>query len=161
MGHWLQALRDENTPKEELTEHPEILDATEELATKVRRARTWEDLSSALEDARQASEAATIPRHETEQLIHLVGERSRHVPAIAPGRRLSSLLTSWSPVVQVQSRILGEVVVWAADGVELPADCPHVAYRVSELRQLAGRTPMALRAIHSCKRAFDGELLAQ
>ena len=58
----------------------------------------------------------------------------------AEDERLSELLAR-KPIVRVQSRLLGEVVVWVADGVEIPAGTAEVAYTESELRGLveAGR----------------------
>jgi len=56
--------------------------------------------------------------------------------------------------------LLGEVVVWVADGVvDITEEIVEVVYRESELRQLVGRTPTEVRTIHKVKRALDGELM--
>jgi hypothetical protein len=83
-------------------------------------------------------------------------DRSRQIPD--EGERLSELLTR-QPVVRVHSRLLGEVVVWAADNAEVPEDTPEVVYRESELRLLVGLAPAEVRAIHAAKRSFDGEVV--
>jgi len=72
---------------------------------------------------------------------------------------LSELLCAY-PVVRVQSQVLREDVLWVADDVEIPADNDLVVYRETELRQLVGKTPTQLRAIHAVKRAIDGEIVA-
>ena len=81
------------------------------------------------------------------------------VPEHAEDGHLSELLVR-KPVVRVRSRLLGEVVVWVADGAEMPEETEEVVYRESELRQLVGRTQTEVRAIHATKRAIDGELVS-
>jgi hypothetical protein len=55
--------------------------------------------------------------------------------------------------------LLGEVLVWVADAVEITEEIAEVVYRESELQRLIGRSPTELRAIHSVKRTFDGEVM--
>lgn len=50
-------------------------------------------------------------------------------------------------------------MIWVADGVEVPEQSGEAVYRKSELRQLVGKSPAEIRAIHAAKRAIDGELV--
>lgn len=69
---------------------------------------------------------------------------------------LSEFATS-GQVLFVESRILGEAVVWAADNARVPEDEERVVYRTRELRQLVGATEAELRSVHTAKEALDGK----
>ena len=129
-----------------------------ELRREAAEARDWEGLYAVLDAAQVAYDAGEVTQEEVESLAGYVGERSRHVPEDAASGTLGELLRS-QPVVRVHSRLLGETVVWIAEGVEAPEDIDEVAYSEHELRQLVGQAPELVRAIHEVKRALDGELV--
>ena len=120
-------------------------------------ARDWEALDAVLVAAQAAFDAGEVTHEEAESLAGYVGDRSHKVPEDASTGTLGQLLRS-QPVVRVRSRLLGEVVVWLADGAEAPASS-EVTYREAELRQLVGGSPAEVCAIHQTKRALDGELV--
>ena len=63
-------------------------------------------------------------------------------------------------VLAVDSKVLGERVLWAADNATLPSQEEQVVYRAAELKELKGASPKRLRAIHELKRTGDWELLS-
>ena len=130
------------------------------LRDQTRQAGDWNALSAVLDVAQTAYDSGEVSREEVESLAGYVAERSHEVPENTEQEdcRLSELLAS-KTIVRVRSRLLGEVVVWVADGVEVPVDTTEVVYRESELRGLVGRPPEELRAIHKAKRALDGQLM--
>ena len=71
---------------------------------------------------------------------------------------LSGLLLE-HPVQRVHSRVLGEEVLFAADGAEVEAKMAGMVYRESELGLMPGLSPEQVRAIHLAKCVFDGELV--
>ena len=105
---------------------------------------------------------AELRAYKRELVSLLCGElpvqEAQVLPEEASGERLSALLRR-QPVVQVNSKVLGEMVLWAADNAQVPADNTLVVYREAELRQMAGRSPEELRAIHATKKALDGEVI--
>ena len=97
-------------------------------------------------------------REKVEALTGHAAERSREVPEHAEDSHLSDLLVRL-PVVRVRSRLLGEVVVWVADSIEVAEEITEVVHRESELRRLTGRSPAEVRAVHEVRRALEGELM--
>jgi hypothetical protein len=131
----------------------------DELRVQAQSASTWAELYGVLEAAQADFDTRAVTREEVESLRGYASDRSREVPEHAEDGRLSDLLAR-HPVVRVRSRLLGEVVVWVADGVvDITEEIVEVVYRESELRQLVGRTPTEVRTIHKVKRALDGELM--
>tara|TARA_Y100001951_G_scaffold99951_1_gene102628 strand:+ start:272 stop:538 length:267 start_codon:yes stop_codon:yes gene_type:complete len=61
-------------------------------------------------------------------------------------------------VARVNSKVLGEDVLFAADDAEIPSDNDLVVYCESELRELVGKTPQQLKSIHDVKKAFEGDI---
>ena len=124
---------------------------------KARRASTWDDLRSVIDEAQAAFDAGEATGEEVESLSGYAWDRSRQIPEGGDGERLSELLAR-QPVVRVRSRLLGEVVVWVAAAAEVPEDISEVVYREAELRRMVGRPAAEVLAIHEAKRSFDGEL---
>ena len=91
-----------------------------------------------------------------EHLTALLVEKSRQIPDKIEDMSLSDFFNS-GLVRKVESKVLGETVLWAADNAEVPPDNDLVVYRASELRQLLGRSPEEMRQIHAAKVALDGE----
>jgi hypothetical protein len=117
---------------------------------------TAQDVAQALEQAirravdRQGLEAVLV----RVQQAFEAGQLSQ-----AQALRLGDLLAR-QPMVRLRSRLLGEVVLLAADDAQVPADNGLVVYRASELPQVVGRAPAEVRAIHAVKAALDGEVVA-
>jgi hypothetical protein len=62
-------------------------------------------------------------------------------------------------VVEVRSRVLEEVVVFASDNARVDPGEPRTVYRAHELRVLLGLTAACeLRRIHEVKRTFRGTI---
>ena len=127
-----------------------------ELRVQARLTSSWNGLRGVLKEAQAAFDAGEVTREEVESLAGYAMDRSRQIPE--GGEVLSELLAR-QPVVRVRSRLLGEVVVWVADGAELPEDSSEVAYTEAELRRMVRRSPAEVRAVHEAKRSFDGELV--
>jgi hypothetical protein len=136
---------------------PPAQDEAQELRQALLAAQDWQALDAVLERAQAAFQAGELPAQAVEELARKAAQVSRRLPEQAGEQRLSELLRR-QPVVRVWSRILNEYVLWARDGVEVPAGNTLVVYRESELRQVVGRTPDRVKAIHQAKRALDGEL---
>ena len=132
--------------------------AVNSLHGQTRQAADWEALDTVLDAAQAAYDDGDVTREEVGALAGYVADRSRQVPEHAEDGHLSELLAR-QPVVRVRSRLLGEVVVWVADGAELPEDSSEVAYTEAELRRMVRRSPAEVRAVHEAKRSFDGELV--
>lgn len=118
----------------------------------------WSALYAVLDAAQVAYDGGEATREEVEALTGYAAERSREIPEHCEGERISDLLAR-EPIVRVRSRLLGEVVVWVSDAVEITEEIAEVVYRQSELQRLIGRSPAELRAIHEVKRALDGEVM--
>jgi len=180
MGRYLQALREDlisldlaNSEPTKPTDRGKVgfvgggraessvleasLTRVEELRRTAAEARDWADLDAVLDAAQAAYDAGEASQEEVEDLAGCVGDRSRQVPDDASAGTLGELLRS-QPVVRVHSRMLGETVVWIAEGVEMP-DTDEVVYSEHELRRLAGKDPETVRAIHQVKKALDGEVV--
>ena len=124
------------------------------------RASTWDELYIVLDESQAAYDAGEITSEEAESLVGCVVDRSRQVPECDESEdgTLSDLLVRLS-VIRVRSLLLGEVVVWLADGAETPPGTSEVVYREAELRQLVGMAPEQVRAVHVVKRSLDGEIV--
>ena len=129
-----------------------------ELEQAIRQAQSWRELETALERTQTAYKAGDLDTEAVERLATQAAQEAQAMPEQTDDLRLSHLFDE-APIRRVHSKILNEVVVFAADGVELPADLEGVVYRASELRQMPGRSPEQVRAIHQVKREFDGELI--
>ncbi len=57
---------------------------------------------------------------------------------------------------QVHSKVLGEIIILAADNAEVPDVGDKVVYRAAEARSLVGLPPEEVRAFHKVKVYFDG-----
>ena len=131
---------------------------TIQLREQARQARDWGALYAILDEAQAAYDSGEVTCEEVESLAGYAAGKSLEVPESAESEHLSELLVR-EPVVRVRSRLLGEVVVWLADGALAPRATSEVVYRGAELRRMAGRPPAQVRAIHEAKHAFDGELV--
>ena len=128
------------------------------VAQAIEQAQSWADLSALCKQIDEAYHEGQLSGNEVETLTAHVTQKSSELPEPEPQQRLSSLLAD-KPIQRVRSAVLGEDVLWAADTAEIPKDNALVVYRESELRELVGRSPDALRAIHRCKRCLDMELV--
>ena len=137
-------------------EHP--VNVAVDLEQAIRQAQDWESLETALESAQLLFQAGELSAETVEQLAILAAQEAHAMPEPAEGLRLSELFRE-QPIRRVYSKILAEVVVFAADGADVPADTPGIVYRASELRHLVACPPEHLRRIHAVKHAFDGELI--
>ena len=124
----------------------------------IEQASSWDELSTLCTQIDQAYRQGELEMAEVEQLTARVTEKSRELPEKTPRQTLGALLSE-HPVQRVRSKVLGEDVLWAADDAEIPEDNTLVVYRERELRQLEGRLPEELQAIHRCKRGLDMELV--
>ena len=59
-------------------------------------------------------------------------------------------------ILEVDSDLLGESVLFTGNGVQLPADERRVSYTAAELDDLVGVPAEALRLVHEAKRIFTG-----
>lgn len=116
------------------------------------------DLEAVMEQAQAAYEHEHLSCEDVEELAHSASERSRQIPHSVEDMPLSEFAES-GLVREVTSRMLGEVVLFAADNGEIPADNSLVVYRASELRAMVGVSPDALRAAHAVKKKLEGELV--
>lgn len=151
--------------KPELLDHLRQPDADEttvvnvngDLHQRIQQATTWTDLEAVLNDAQQQYEAGELTVDQVEELAQIAQQEALTLPEGADQLRLSDLFSE-TPIRQVYSKVLDEVVLFVADGVDVPADLEGVVYRASELRRMPGRSPEQVRAIHTTKKTFDGQL---
>lgn len=137
---------------------PDALSLAEELQQVILRATTWANLETALERAQAAYQAGELDAEEVEGLARIAQQEAQTLPENAEELRLSHLFDE-NPIRRVYSRVLGDTVILAADGVELPADLEGVVYRASELRQIPGWSPEQVKKIHTTKKEVDGEVV--
>ena len=121
-------------------------------------ASTWQDLSVVLEQVQAAFEADEMDQDTAEELAQVATQEAEKRPDDAKERRLADLFHE-GQICRVYSRILGEEVLFVADGVEVPANNTLTVYRTSELQQLVGMKPEALCRIHASKVALEGEVI--
>jgi hypothetical protein len=133
------------------TEFPELLYA-------VKRAVVVTDLEDLFTKADAAYAAATITVEELESLVALATERACDVPYSIEDMPLSQFAGS-GLVRKIHSRVLDEVVLFAADNAEICVANSLVVYRAKELRKLVGMPPDQLRAVHAVKKVLDGEVI--
>jgi hypothetical protein len=57
---------------------------------------------------------------------------------------------------RINSKVLGEIIILAADNAEVPDFGNTVVYRAAEARLLVGKSPEEIRAFHKVKVYFDG-----
>ena len=80
------------------------------------------------------------------------------VPALGVGEMTREEFSDSGQWAWVESELLGEVIVVAADNAqELPPKA--VIYRAAELARLRGAEPEAVRLVHQVKRVFGGRVL--
>jgi len=123
------------------------------------------ELEEVLDDIGAAYGSGELDRATVESLARLMGERGRQLyqqeqqrPETGRERRLSDLFRE-DPIHRVESRALGEEVLFAADDADVPGENDLVVYREEELRLLAGRSSGELKKIHRVKKAFGGEVV--
>jgi hypothetical protein len=140
-----------------VVQRPAEITIAPDLYRRIGSARSWADLEAVLEDAQGEYAAGRLTAEDIEQLAGQATQRSRQIPETADESCLSYLFDEQS-VRQVYSRVLGELAVFADDDAEVPTGFEGEVYRASELRQIVGRSPEQVRAIHATKKAFNGEL---
>jgi hypothetical protein len=144
--------------KTEILAHLRRQQSVEALESRIRFARSEGALEAALERVQGAFAAGRLTAEETERLATLAAQEAGCLPEEAEEERLGDLLAR-RPMVRLRSRLLGEVVLLAADDAQVPADGALVVYRASELRHLVGRTPAQVQALHVVKVALDGQVV--
>lgn len=60
---------------------------------------------------------------------------------------------------RIESRVLGETVIFAGAEAQVPPQTDTVVYRGAELLLVRGLTPEHLRRVHQVKKVFDGRIL--
>ena len=165
MGRYLDIAR-ATTAKRQAK--PEVSTATPSRSAVIRRqtsqAGNWRDLSQIVERIEADFGSGEITRTEAEELATEIAQKARSLPeqdadtGATEEQHLSDMFNE-KPIRRVRSKVLGEEVLWAADNAEIPTDNDLVVYRESELREIVGREPAALRAIHKAKRDLDGEIV--
>ena len=139
------------------------LESGDDLSRAIKHARNWDDLEAVLDRAQAAFECGDLDQNAAENLAVGAAARAQDLPEQAgnePGElRLSDLFRA-QPVTRVYSKVLGEYVLFVADGADIPPGDPCVTYRQAELNYLVGLPPEALRAIHGAKQIFDAEVVA-
>ena len=141
-------------------EPPTAPDVVQALRQTILQARDWQDLEKALAHVQAAFEAGEFPQEQAEELAELAAQEGKCLPEEAGDLWLSDLFKR-GPVHRCRSRLLGEDMLFTADGAQIPPGNALVVYRDSELRQMAGRTSAEVRAIHTVKRALDGEVMKE
>ena len=124
----------------------------------IEQAVSWNDLSALCKRIDEAYCEGRLNDNDVETLTAHVTQKSHELPEPEPQQPLSSLLAE-NPTRRVRSNVLGEDVLWAADDAEIPEDNTLVVYRERELKEIAGRSPEELQAIHRSKRGLDMELM--
>ena len=122
---------------------PAIADPSNSEVPKVPEAGVASGLPEAGSEPQAAVATAGSDPEQAESLAVLATERSQQL-------RLSDLFRE-QLVCRVHSRVLGEDVLFAADGADVPEDTDLVVYRGSELQGLVGRSPEQLCAVHAIK----------
>ena len=92
----------------------------------------------------------TEMREHKEELLNLVADPFASVDDWSLSRFATSGLCR-----KVRSKVLGEIIILAADNADVPVD-DAVVYRVAEARLLVGLPPEQIRAFHKVKVYFDG-----
>jgi hypothetical protein len=130
------------------------------LHAQIQRCHDWNGLYSILDRAQTAFDDGQATQAEVESLVGWAADRSCQLPEHADAEQdhLSGLLAR-QPFVRVRSRLLGETVVWVADGAAPPKGGWGTVYHESELCRMAGQSPANVQAVHKVKRCLDGELI--
>ena len=131
-----------------------------ELDQHICQATTWSDLTAVLNEAQRRFQTGELIAEEVERLADRADKRSPLLPETADSLCLCGLFEE-TPIRRVWSKILGEEVLFAIDGAQVPLDNALVAYRKSELRLLGGCSPEHLQAIHASKKILDGDLIEE
>ena len=124
----------------------------------IQQACDWQDLEEALGQVQAHFEAGQLSQDQAEGLAAMAGQEAQVLSQQADEAQLGGLFRR-RPVHRCRSRLLGEGVLFVADGTQVPADNNLVVYRESELRKLTGKSPAQLQAIHLAKKVFDGEVI--
>ena len=163
-----------------------------EFPQRIEAAETMEDLAALHDELTQAWNNGEVDHEVVESLTDLLWKRDKMLQASEPGSTFkdqdrsgpdkdavsSFTLDEFARsglVRMVDSKVLGERVIWAADNAtevavvveemvdstttSLPSQKKYVVYRAAELKELRGASPERLRAIHELKRTGDWELL--
>ena len=117
------------------------------------------DLEPIVGEIDKAYQCGDLTQAEAENLARAVVDRSRQIPKRIEDMPLKDFAKS-GLVRKVQSKVLGETVLWAADNAEVPSGYELVVYCVAELKELVGQSPEMLRRIHVAKKELDGEVVA-
>ena len=117
------------------------------------------DLDPVIDDTDAAYRRREITQEEAEYIARTAMERARQIPATIEEMPLSDFARS-GLVREVESKTLGETVLWAADNVKVEMQPGRVVYRASELKELVGVTPEHLQRIHLVKQRLNGEVIS-
>jgi len=117
------------------------------------------ELEPLLDQVQAAYEQGALTQEEAEGLALAARDRARLIPATIEEMPLS-LFAGSGLVLQVRSRVLDEVVLWAADNAQLPAENTKVVYRATELKEVVGMPAAQLQRLHLVKKDLDGEVLS-
>ena len=131
----------------------------DQLAEAIAGAVLGTEVSAVMDDIKAAHERGHLNDEDAESLALAAAEKGPQLPYRPEDMRLSAFAES-GLVCEVQSKVLGENVLWAADNAVVPPDSPLVVYRASELRAAWGMSPERLRAVHAVKKAMDGDIVA-
>ena len=126
----------------------------------IREASSDADLEAVAADVSTAYALGEMPAATAATMARLIVERGRQIHQLeqpTTGKGLSTLFNE-KPIHRVTSKVLGEDVLWAAEGAQIPPENDLVVYRESELRELAGRSEEALRVVHRIKKSLDAVL---
>lgn len=124
----------------------------------IQQACDWQDLEMALARVQAAFEQGELTGEGAEALAVIAAQEAQVLPELAEEERLGDLLCR-QPVVRLGSRLLGEEILLAADGAQVPDGNGLVVYREAELRRVVGRPPEEVRAIHTVKKVLEGEVM--
>ena len=151
-----------------------------EFPQRIEAAETMEELTALHDELTRAWNEGEIDHEVAESQTALLWQRDKMLQASEPGSTFRDQDRS-SPngdavpsftldefarsglIRMVDSKVLGERVLWAADNASMPGqdhEQDHVVYRAAELKELRGVSPEKLRAIHELKRTGDWELLS-
>ena len=124
----------------------------------VDKALVGTDLGPVMEATDLAFLRGDITDEEAEELAQAATEKSLQIPACVEEMPLADFATS-GLTRKVESRVLGETVLWAADNAQVDPGTNLAVYRARELKELVGMLPEQLRRIHVLKKTQDWEVI--
>ena len=117
---------------------------TTDLCRFIGEAKTWKELRQFVDMVSAASAQGRLDDLAAVDLCRVILDKCQQITDLQ---------------VKAHSDLLAETILLASDSAELNAEKGIEVYRASELRRLASSSAESLRAVHTVKKEFEGEVI--